>query len=188
MPSLQQIIELVYAQLHQHLQEKLDADRSKRKRVELEESVRQEKEIVAQMRRAAANTSDQSSEQASDRPRLKIDERGDGEGLELRIAQASGGERRVHFGDVHASIPEGSKAFRKLEERAAAGSATSAGVAPVRKKTKVCESWWCTKCVRCIMSDMCVSCRAALLHQQWLQADALQASFAWSIAALAGMQ
>lgn len=130
-------MELFVAHFHTHLQEKRDADRSKRKRVELEESVRQEKEIVAQMRRAAANTSDQSSELASDRPRLKVEERGDGEGLELRIAQASGGERRVHFGDARSSIPESSKAFQKLEERAAAGSGNSAGVTPMRKKTKV---------------------------------------------------
>lgn len=123
--------------MHRLVQEKRNADRSKRKRVELEESLRQQKEIAAQMRRADANTDDQVTKAASDRPRLNVDERGNSQALELHIAQAGGGERRTNVSEAGTCPPERSKVFQMLEERAAAGVSPVTSTVPVRKKSKV---------------------------------------------------
>lgn len=116
------------------LQEKRDADRSKRKRVELEESLRQQKEMVAQMRRAVANTSEQESQSVA--PSSSFQMRGENEALELRIAQPSGSERKIQVGEGR-RLGEPANAFQILEEQAGTGSAHAPAMLPSRKRSKV---------------------------------------------------
>eukprot|EP00892_Ulva_mutabilis_P004839 jgi/Ulvmu1/2727/UM014_0184.1 len=117
-------------------QEKKDADRSKRKRVALEESLRQQKEIAAQVHRAAAHTSDQAPKENKDRPRFDVDQREAGEGLVLQIGQSGGVERRIEVKAKPSALPECSTAFEMLEKRTDFGGAPVA-VAPTRKKTRM---------------------------------------------------
>lgn len=119
------------------MQEKRDADRSKRKCVELEESLRQQKEIAAQMRRATGNASEQATDEAIVRPLLDLDQRGDGHGLELRIGQPGGGEHRIEAAPSLPLLPGYGKAFQMLEERSVTGASRITATLPARKKSKV---------------------------------------------------